>query len=90
MLSISLQKISCAREIVSKLPFRSLALSLQKISCAREIVSKFPFRSLALSLPPPCAPFRAADKSLIGRVARYTPSSGFGLHLLNGAQFDGN
>ncbi len=85
MLSISLQKISCAREIVSKLPFRSLALSLQKISCAREIVSKLPFRSLALSLPPPCAPFRAAAQSLIGRVASHALSSGFGLHLLNGS-----
>ena len=84
-LALSLQKISCAREIVSKLPFRSLALSLQKISCARGIVGKLPFRSLALSLPPPCAPFRAAAQSLIGRVASHALSSGFGLHLLNGS-----
>ena len=47
---LSLHKISCTREIESKLSFRSLALSLHKISCAREIESKLSFRSLALSL----------------------------------------
>ena len=47
---LSLHKISCTREIESKLSFRSLALSLHKISCAREIESKLSFRSFALSL----------------------------------------
>ena len=31
----------------------------------------------SISLPPPCALFRAVCQSLIGRVARYAPSSDF-------------
>ena len=48
--AVSLQKISCIREIKSKLSFRSFAISLQKICCIREIKSKLSFRSFAISL----------------------------------------
>jgi len=48
--AVSLQKICGAREIESKLSFRSLALYLQNIGGAREIENKFSFRSLAISL----------------------------------------
>ena len=44
----------------------------------------------SISLPPSCALFRAAWLSLIGRVARYAPSSDFAMHLQNSVQFDGN
>ena len=47
---VSLHKISCTREIKSKLSFLSFALSLHKISCTREIKSKLSFLSFALSL----------------------------------------
>ena len=47
---LSLHKISCTREIESKLSFRSLALSLHKISCTRQSKSKLSLHSLALSL----------------------------------------
>ena len=43
-----------------------------------------------ISLPPPYALFWAASQSLIGRVARYTPSSDFGMQLQNSTQYDGN
>ena len=42
---VSLHKISCTREIKSKLSFLSFALSLHKISCTREIKSKLSFLS---------------------------------------------
>lgn len=45
---------------------------------------------LSISLPSDCVLFRAAFQSLIGRTARYTPSSGFEMHLLNSTQSDGN
>ena len=45
-----MHKISCTREIESKLSFLSFALSLHKISCTREIESKLSFLSFALSL----------------------------------------
>ena len=47
---VSLQKISCTRQFVSKLTLRSFALSLQKISYTRQFVSKLTLRSFALSL----------------------------------------
>ncbi|CCZ15268.1 unknown [Prevotella sp. CAG:487] len=43
-----------------------------------------------ISLPSSCALFRASSQSLIGRVARYTPSSDFGMQLQNSTQYDGN
>ena len=49
---VSLQKISCTRQFVSKLTLRSFAFSLQKISCTRQFVSKLTLRSFAFSLQP--------------------------------------
>ena len=45
---------------------------------------------LYISLSSSCALFRASFQSLIGRVARYTPSSDFEMQLLNSTQYDGN
>ncbi len=47
---LSLQKLSCTREIKSDLSFLSFALSLQKLSYTREIKSDLSFLSFALSL----------------------------------------
>ena len=46
---VSLHKISCTRQSVSKLTLHSLALSLHKTSCTRQSVSKPTLPSLALS-----------------------------------------
>ena len=45
---------------------------------------------LSISLPHPVRSSGAAFQSLIGRVARYTPSSDFEMQLLNSTQYDGN
>ena len=51
--ALSLHKISCTRQSVSKLTLRSFALSLHKVSCTRQSVSKLTLRSFALSLQKP-------------------------------------
>ena len=58
-------------------------------SCSR-LIDIITVQMLSISLPPLCALFRAACQCLIGRVARYAPSSHFGMHLRNNTQLDGN
>ena len=47
---LSLHKIGCTRQFVSKLTLRSFALPLHKIGCTRQFVSELTLRSFALSL----------------------------------------
>ena len=43
-----------------------------------------------ISLSTYYALFMVSYKSLIGRVARYTPSSDFEMHIMNSTQYDGS
>lgn len=45
---------------------------------------------LSISMPLSCALLSTAFQSLIGRVARYTPSSDFEMHIMNSTQYDGS
>ena len=45
---------------------------------------------LYISLSSSCALFRGSLQRLIGRVARYTPSSDFEMHIPDITQYDGN
>ena len=49
--AVSLQKISCTREIKSKLSFRSFAVSLQKTRCVLAVSDTVNIRSYVLSVP---------------------------------------
>ena len=49
--AVSLQKISCIREIKSKLSFRSFAVSLQKTRCVLAVSDTVNIRSYVLSVP---------------------------------------
>lgn len=48
--AVSLQKISCIREIKSKLSFRSFAVSLQKTRCVLAVSDTVNIRSYVLSV----------------------------------------